>query len=101
MQQPNLSEQIVTALALEVRAALLRQSEFFLTQIQTLREELVALKSASVRYRGVWREGERYERGDLVTDRGLLWHAHEVETKSRPGTPDSGFTMMHKGGGSR
>lgn len=38
-------------------------------------------------YRGVWKEGERYERADMVTWGGDLWHA-ERATSQKPATDD-------------
>ncbi len=46
-------------------------------------------------YRGVYREGEAYERGDTVTWGGSLWHCDKDTT----GKPDSGdWTLCAKRG---
>jgi hypothetical protein len=45
-------------------------------------------------YAGVWREGRSYQRGQLATHKGLLWHANAATT-DRPGTGAS-WSMMHK-----
>lgn len=39
----------------------------------------------SMVYRGVWRDGDSYEKGDTVTWAGSLWHCDE-NTKEKPGT---------------
>jgi hypothetical protein len=44
----------------------------------------------SLKYIGVWREGEDYVAGDAVTDHGSLWIARVNHIKSRPGTDGIG-----------
>ena len=39
----------------------------------------------SMVYRGVWRDGDSYEKGDTVTWAGSLWHCDE-NTNEKPGT---------------
>jgi hypothetical protein len=46
-------------------------------------------------YRGVFRDGQDYERGDMVTWAGSLWHC-DSETKDKPGT-DSWTLAAKKG----
>jgi hypothetical protein len=46
-------------------------------------------------YRGVFKEGEPYERGDMVTWGGSLWHC-DAPTKEKPGT-DSWTLAAKKG----
>lgn len=48
-------------------------------------------------YRGVFKEGETYERGDLVTWGGSLHHCDEAKGM-KPGGPDSGWTLAAKKG---
>lgn len=46
-------------------------------------------------YRGVWKEAESYERGDMVTWGGSLWHCDKA-TAEKPGTDD--WTLAAKKG---
>ena len=48
-------------------------------------------------YRGVFREAETYERGDLVTWAGSTWHCDEPKGL-KPGVADSGWTLAVKAG---
>jgi len=48
-------------------------------------------------YRGVFKAGETYQYGDLVTWGGSLWHA-EKETGEKPDGPESGFRLAVKKG---
>lgn len=48
-------------------------------------------------YRGVFKEGAHYERGDMVTWGGSVWHA-ERETSAKPDSVDSGFRLAVKKG---
>lgn len=47
-------------------------------------------------YRGVWTEKE-YQRGDMVTWAGSVWHADKA-TSAKPDTPDSGWKLAVKRG---
>jgi hypothetical protein len=47
-----------------------------------------------IRYRGIWREDMFASIGDIVTDKGTLWHC-EADTESRPGV-DGSWRMMVK-----
>jgi hypothetical protein len=49
------------------------------------------------RYLGVWRSMNEYSIGDLVTHNGGLWLACRP-TSAKPGTDDSGFTLIVKAG---
>jgi hypothetical protein len=48
-------------------------------------------------YRGVFVEGQTYERGDLVTWAGSAWHCNET-TMIRPGDGAKAWTLMVKRG---
>jgi hypothetical protein len=48
-------------------------------------------------YRGVYREGEGYQHGDVVTWAGSLWHA-ERATGAKPGGPDGDWQLAVKKG---
>ena len=48
-------------------------------------------------YRGVFRDGEEYARGDMVTWAGSLWHA-DKSTSEKPDAPDGGWRLAVKRG---
>jgi integrin beta 3 len=58
-------------------------------------EHIATLKWPTMLYRGVYHEGTEYERGDVVTWGGSLWHCDEP-TKEKPGT-DSWTLAAKKG----
>ena len=57
-------------------------------------------------YRGIWQEGQEYERGDTVTWAGSLWHCDGGEakgqwsgtTKDKPGEGSKAWTLAAKRG---
>lgn len=49
-------------------------------------------------YRGVFREGVRYERGDTVTFGGSLWHCNAETTEEKPGEGSADWTLAAKRG---
>jgi len=48
-------------------------------------------------YRGVFKEADSYEPGDMVTWGGSVWHCDEP-TKSKPGDPSGHWTLAVKAG---
>lgn len=48
-------------------------------------------------YRGIFKEAEPYDRGDMVTWAGSLWHLNEPKGL-KPGAPDSGWQLAAKAG---
>jgi len=48
-------------------------------------------------YRGIFKEGDSYTQGDVVTFGGSLWHS-DMATDAKPGTKDSGWTLAAKKG---
>jgi hypothetical protein len=48
-------------------------------------------------YRGVYREGEQYEQGDVCTWGGSLWHC-DTQTKDKPGGEQKCWTLAAKKG---
>lgn len=49
-------------------------------------------------YRGVFKEGQGYEKGDTVTWGGSLWHCDEAETTSKPDGAEKHWTLAAKKG---
>jgi hypothetical protein len=58
-------------------------------------EKAFTFKWPTVIYRNVFKEGEQYEAGDMVTWGGSLWHCDKV-TSAKPGTDD--WTLACKKG---
>ena len=50
-----------------------------------------------LQYRGVFRQGEEYAAGSVVTWAGSTWHANEA-TKDKPGDGETAWTLMVKKG---
>lgn len=48
-------------------------------------------------YKGVFKEGAEYRKGDIVTWGGSAWHCNEHKSR-RPAEADSGWTLMVKAG---
>lgn len=49
-------------------------------------------------YRGVFKDGQPYERGDTVTWAGSLWHCDAEKTSQKPGDGSSDWTLCAKKG---
>jgi hypothetical protein len=60
-----------------------------------LRGRIELLEESATKYRGVHDKAATYHAGDMVTAKGGLWFA-EKSTRGVPGTPNSGFRLMHK-----
>lgn len=52
---------------------------------------------ATMIYRDIYREGVTYERGDVVTWAGAMWHCNE-ETTEKPGDGSKAWTLAVKKG---
>lgn len=61
------------------------------------RTKAIEFQMATPEYRGVFKEAETYEPGDMVTWAGSCWHCDEAKGL-KPGTPDSGWTLAVKAG---
>ena len=62
-------------------------------RIAELEAKLANGQTNTMSYRGIWREGDMYRSGELVTDKGTLWYCH-LSTHERPGTSDSWRLMV-------
>lgn len=49
-------------------------------------------------YRGVFKDGHRYEKGDTVTWGGSLWHCDAAETSDKPDGTEKHWTLAAKRG---
>jgi hypothetical protein len=49
-------------------------------------------------YRGIWKDGENYARGDSATRDGSMWVLMVDQQKGMPGEKDSGWTLATKRG---
>jgi hypothetical protein len=61
------------------------------------RTKTIEFQMATPEYRGVFKEAETYEPGDMVTWAGSCWHCDEAKGL-KPGAPDSGWTLAVKAG---
>ena len=67
-------------------------------RIAPLRERLDALEARpELKYLGTHKPGQRYERGNLTTCSGSLWHCNDAETLERPGE-SAAWTLVAKRG---
>jgi hypothetical protein len=58
--------------------------------------ERAALNGAvPVTYWGVWKDGNEYRFGNMVTDAGCLWHCEAEKVTDRPGKSPN-WKLMHK-----
>lgn len=53
---------------------------------------------SSVKYCGVYQAGATYDKGDLVTHNGSLWHANEAIGVQRPGDGSPAWSLSVKHG---
>jgi hypothetical protein len=58
---------------------------------------MLAAQPKGLSYGGIWGDGEAHGRDVLVTRGGSLW-VSERPTTQQPGSPDSGWRMITKGG---
>jgi hypothetical protein len=65
-------------------------------RIAALEKRLDEIESKGVAYRGVWQAADEYQRGNLATHAGGIWHAN-TSTRARPGT-SADWTLAVKGG---
>lgn len=74
-----------------ILTALLKQA---VRRIEDL--EVASLPTQTLRYRGVYEDGQRYDCGDFVTFGGSLWHSNGATT-DKPG-PSAAWTLAVKRG---
>ena len=60
-----------------------------------LRGRIELLEESATKYRGVFDKAATYHAGDMTTAKGGLWYA-EKSTRAVPGSPNSGWRLMHK-----
>lgn len=48
-------------------------------------------------YRGIFKDGTEYERGDTATYSGSTWHCNAEHTKAKPGTSEDWQLIVRKG----
>lgn len=58
----------------------------------------VELGMPTMIYRGVWRDGQSYEKGDTVTWGGSLWHCDATSTAEKPDSAEKHWTLAAKRG---
>jgi hypothetical protein len=62
------------------------------------RIEALEAQQHELGYKGVWRDGNVYQRGNFVTDGGSLWHCDGEAVTSRPGTNGYDWRLAVKRG---
>jgi hypothetical protein len=72
------------------------------TAVRTLVEQInrleARLDAGPFKFMGVYTQGQDYQKGHVVTDRGSLWHCN-LPTRERPGTSGSyAWTLCVKRG---
>ncbi len=70
-----------------MRAAIEKRTNPLVQRVAELEQKLAELEQRAMRYRGVFREANDYERGDCVTDGGALWFCRHP-TSTRPPSDD-------------
>lgn len=65
-------------------------------RIEALEAQTKTLQSKGIAYRGVWQPAETYDRGDLVTFKGQLFHAN-ARTRTEPATSRDWQLAVQKG----
>ena len=64
--------------------------------VKPVEARLAVIEAKGVVYRGAWQAAEEYQRGDLATYDGSMWHANDT-TRARPGDGKS-WTLAVKAG---
>lgn len=70
--------------------------EYVQSEIGPIQKRLTEIETKGVEYKGVFQAAQQYERGNLVTLKGSMWHANVV-TRSVPGTSND-WTLCVKAG---
>lgn len=70
-------------------------ADFIQTREAKRTEAQAATRAGPTTYQGVWREDGEYSRGNIVTDKGTLWHCEADRVATRPGD-GPGWKLMHK-----
>ena len=66
-------------------------------RIAALEKRLAETETKAMRFRGVHQPAEDYQRGDLVTHQGALWHCNRPTT-DRPGSGGTDWQLAVKSG---
>jgi hypothetical protein len=62
------------------------------------KEEVQTYSIPVMIYREVWKEGNIYQQGDMVSFGGSLWHCDASDVTDKPGVPGSRWTLCAKKG---
>lgn len=90
-------EEFAAALEVETQRALAAVVASIEFDGRTLRIGERTFRVPSTRYRGVYREGDTYDEGDMATWAGSLWHANAATTE-KPGDGSAAWTLAVKRG---
>src|SRR5688500_2709963 len=94
----ELGQSIVAAIRVFVAKALSERDD----RIEELERRLsdVEMHTKDFRCLGVWEAGREYGRGNVVTDRGSLWHCQQ-DTSTRPGHGNAWTLAVKRGADGR
>src|SRR5262249_6983752 len=69
-------------------------------EIAELKAQLEAVKAATPKYLGVFREGRVYDENSMVTHDGSVWHCNQ-RTSTPPGNGSASWTLAVRHGRDR
>jgi hypothetical protein len=78
------------------RGDLLKIMEVVASANKALKRRIEKIEDKGVKYLGTWQRSADYERGDLATHKGSMWHAI-ASTRDEPGT-SSAWQLAVKAG---
>ena len=64
-------------------------------KVQELEKSIERIQTRGIDYRGIFREGEKYAKGDVCTHAGSMWIATRENTERPPG---NGWVLCVKSG---
>ena len=60
-------------------------------------DQVVKMSMPTMVYKEVWKEGETYQKGHVVTWGGSMWHCQKSDTTSKPATSDEWKLCVKRG----
>ncbi|TPG45514.1 hypothetical protein EAH75_18010 [Rhodanobacter glycinis] len=75
---------------------LMRLMQTMLSANKLLKQRIERIEARGVKYCGTWQRSGEYERGDLATHKGSMWHA-VTSTREEPGA-SSAWQLAVKAG---
>ncbi len=69
-------------------------------RLAELERRVAELEGRQIRYVGTFESGRQYRRGEMVTDKGCVWHCN-ADTSTRPGDSDNWTLAVKRGADGR